>query len=798
MIPQLRIAACFLIALTAHAGILVLQTDKGLQFTEAATLVIGSKDRVLNLGGQPRISEPINKLQAIKLAGVVLKDADSGALAIFTDGSLQYFIQDGLPKNTAGNLPAIWRASTIAYKKAANDKTPTAIPLAQFLAFLPAGAEELAHLCMDQRQLAVLGGKGKWFAEQLLLTSAAAKAYGTDPAMAVLRKYVEQSMNQRYESFEAGSAGVEALDQGLEFARLSLAAYPSEPAQIQLRNQLAEKRKWLDQKIAILKAFAAAADWDAFLLADRDFERYRHSFPEMAEMHGTALSQSLLQHKMAGDLRNKEEDYGSAYREFRLASMRKPSDAVLRTDMRTAWGNYSSQVAKDHQGSQKPLTQGERSAISQDLQRAKLDLQVNKPERALVEVQDAERIAKTNLDVLLRKAEVLGALHQFRMALAALDEYDRRAVDEERLKAGELRANLAFQRDNNLDDLKTQLHKAYAAFNFHQAADLVRQGLESKDDDAELLITAGRLGMILRDPLSSRAAFQHYLDVTTNLDANENERAQVRLLMAAVHEPKAAESGSPDWLSNKKLPAGVYYSPVSLAFQPKIDRIAASNKMTVSFEWDGDRLSSITPSFEKDVRASGEQKVYFGYDDRNSGVTWVGTVSDPRGAPPTDPDELFRRSLVRLINDPYADPAAIRMLTGKNLAIGIAGNRFFDPFVWDKIHYFQFAYDDAGRVSQARELPDPKAAPGDQWVDFDWDGLRLTAVRAYQGADADHRTKIYERTLQYQDNRLISEEIQFQGKTSKIRYNYNGGRLVSAVSDRDPSLDDRSRQVTFR
>jgi hypothetical protein len=454
-------------------------------------------------------------------------------------------------------------------------------------------------------------------------------------------------------------------------------------------------------------------------------------------------------------------------------------------------------VAKDRQGARTSLSQGERAAIAQDLQRAKLDLQVNKPDRALAEVEDAERIDSANLDVLLRKAEALSALRQFRGALAALDDYDMHAVDEERQKAVELRASIEFQRDNNLDDLKTQLRKTYAAFGFHQAADLAKRGLEAKDDDAELLAASGRLSMILRDPASGRAALQRYLDVTTNLDANEQERDGVRQLMASIRAPEpAGEGAAADWLSNMPLPAGVFYCPASLAFQPRIDRIVTSTKTALAFEWEGDRLRSITPAFEKGIGT--ERKIVFSYDGRNSGVTWAGTGNDPRGPAPADPDELFRRSMVRLANNPYADPVAIQALTGRNVTLGIAGNHFFDPFVWDDVHFFQFTYDQSGRVTQARELADPKGVPGDRWVDFEWDGARLLAVRGSQGADAAHRTKIYQRTLQYQENRLVSEEVQFQGKSTRIRYIYNGGKLVSAAADRDPSLDDRSRQVTFR
>ena len=90
-----------------------------------------------------------------------------------------------------------------------------------------------------------------------------------------------------------------------------------------------------------------------------------------------------------------------------------------------------------------------------------------------------------------------------------------------------------------------------------------------------------------------------------------------------------------------------------------------------------------------------------------------------------------------------------------------------------------------------------RAGTGDSMLEFDWDGSTLTAIRGYQGA-ANQRRQTYERSMEYQDGRLVSEQIQSQGKTWRIKYNYNGGSLVSAVCDRDPSLDDRSRQVTFR
>jgi hypothetical protein len=120
------------------------------------------------------------------------------------------------------------------------------------------------------------------------------------------------------------------------------------------------------------------------------------------------------------------------------------------------------------------------------------------------------------------------------------------------------------------------------------------------------------------------------------------------------------------------------------------------------------------------------------------------------------------------------------------------GNRFFNPFVWQKIVFFRLSYDDLGRVKEAHEIPDAESRGSEVLLTFEWDGSRLSAIRGYQA-----KALVYERRQQYQENRIAGEEIRWAGKVSHIRYVYSGGQLVSAECEKDESVDGRSRKVAF-
>src|SRR6476619_445223 len=117
---SLRFCLLLGISITAQAGILILRSDKGLNFADAAQVVINGKDKALTLGGQPKLAGPINKLKDTKLGGTLIKDVDSGVVALFSGSEIEYLLPQNLGKTPPADPAEIWKtAAKIAYKKAA-------------------------------------------------------------------------------------------------------------------------------------------------------------------------------------------------------------------------------------------------------------------------------------------------------------------------------------------------------------------------------------------------------------------------------------------------------------------------------------------------------------------------------------------------------------------------------------------------------------------------------------------------------------------------------------------------------
>jgi hypothetical protein len=638
-----------------------------------------------------------------------------------------------------------------------------------------------------------VGGADKAVATQIEWIGAAARAFPSDPAIATLAGFVEQAMRRQFDRFQSGVAGLDALRQALAFGALAAQVYPDRPAPLALVRQLQEIEASVERKAAILRALAAGREWDAFLLADREFERFEDAYPDLASLRTEALRGSLDLHRRAGERFFEEGAYGPAWRELQQAGARQPSDRALAEHLRIAWEKYSRQVAEERQGSPKPLDTAQAAALDRALEAAVRYRQANQFGEAQKSLLSAEAIDPESLPLLLEKTKLLAAAGEFNHALDTLDRYDLRATGPERPAGAALRGQLLAGRAAGLRDLEAQAAKAWADGSYYRVRSLGIAGLRAQNDDAALLSYAGRASLIVRMARDARGFFTQYLDVSGTLDTGPRERAEVRAWLAAATGPEPLPAGLPEpgdrnWFSGKRLAPGIAYCPISLAFQAKIDHIDAAGGKRVTFEWQGDRLRAI----------AGRESIAFVYQDVTPQVYSVSAGSELPAKVPSDPDDAYRQTSVVLLNSPLVDPVAARRFTGRNAAVTVAGNSFFDPFIWNGVHYFSIEYDEAGRVGRAVEIAGPKGNPvNDTWLEFEWDGPRLASIRAYRDSQG-RRRRIYRRTLRYADGLLAGEVTETASGVSSIRYRYDNRRLASAACDADPTLGEAARQVTFR
>jgi len=127
-----------------------------------------------------------------------------------------------------------------------------------------------------------------------------------------------------------------------------------------------------------------------------------------------------------------------------------------------------------------------------------------------------------------------------------------------------------------------------------------------------------------------------------------------------------------------RLPNDVPYCPASLAFQPRVDHIDASNKMKVAYNWEGDRLRSVVPAFDKPEHATGEKPIAFAYDATSSAVNAVG-YGNAAAITSSDPDELYKRATPLLSNNPYVDPPRFRVSPARTLPSASRGTNISIP-----------------------------------------------------------------------------------------------------------------------
>jgi hypothetical protein len=237
--------------------------------------------------------------------------------------------------------------------------------------------------------------------------------------------------------------------------------------------------------------------------------------------------------------------------------------------------------------------------------------------------------------------------------------------------------------------------------------------------------------------------------------------------------------------------------------------------MTLRFEWGAaDKLQKITTSFD-DLHAKQEYltrrraadvpTLFFGYHGQSPAVFRVaegaGAPSVPTGPPVLRKDAkgvLFAGETPApeggwlypvLANHPLIDPGAVALLDGE-IATTIAGNSYFNPFVWDGLHVFRLRYDSAGRVAEARELG------ANNLIRFVWSNHQLQTLTAFDISDKAER-QVYKRSMGYDGDQLTSETVEYGGKSYKITYLYQGNAMASAAFTDTGAHDSSEHKVRF-
>ena len=856
---------------------------------------------------------------------VILRTADGLLLARSGEAAdWQLLLPDGAKSKTPQSAAEIWKGATITLRKDHKDKTATPIVLGNLYAIVPGADPALsaARLATDTSYNRLPGmDYAQAFRQMLEIISPAVKLYPSGEATEKIRDYIRTGMSSRLEKWSEGDAPVTTLDECLLLAKVSETAFSSDAPQADLRKRAVEAKRWLDRRLAILRALNAGRQCEAFLAAYREFEPYDKSFPDLAAVRHARLQESALLHVDSARRARQEGDFASAIRDLRVAHWRNPELAEagqLLEEVRLEIARLSAQQFASERRGVDP-----RAPAQVQLQRrlllAEQYLNDGKQAEAEQALKEAEAIDKDEPKITLGQARLAVARGDLGMALALLDLYAGMALTPQDFAEGEkLRASVQYKIDNFRAEERDQLKTLYSNQQFTAALQSAASGLKLDNEEPAFLFQAGVNACLLRHCDDAAPLLHRYLDLTDSTQSNREQRlTSMRLLreMTAAHTVAAAgpsaKTGPLSWFSGTPLDRGVFYDPVSLAFQPKVAHINASNHLSVLYEWAGNQVRSVHTKYEEKKTGSNIAKLalagaaasqglslpvtlrttgretndfYFNYYDDApqifkisrdnrvvesrkipimlpglggfgafggigalgsmanlgrlgglrglsgmggfgglgagglkgipalngmpgmggtpgiggmSGTVGLGGLSAMRQFIPSrnysihaDPQGGSTNGFLTLWNNPRLDTRLAHLATGKRVAVGFSGNRYFHPFVWDAIHMFELDYDDQGRVRHAWELDEPNAPR----LDFVWEGKRLMSVTAKTASEQ----TVYSRTLTYSGDKLISESISGAGKASKIQYKYNKqGVLIEAECDTDASLDSRSRKVEF-
>ena len=634
------LAAIAAIRMDAAQFVVVTHSSGGWSFIEADSILMNGKEKVRNAA----LSAPhpdawdtkaIGRLPAVALGSfsVILRSADGRLLAGPSEtAGWALLLPDNVKDKGAQSAAGTWQSAAVSLKVDRKDKAPVAINLPELYAIVPGPdpALSVARLVTDASMHTYpTVDAGAAFRRMLELIPAAVKKYPSGSATEKIRDYLRNEMSSRLQRWQDGDAPVSILDEGLLLVKASEAAFPNDGAQVKLRKETAAAKSSLERRIAILRALHAGKLTDAFLAAYRDFEPHDRSFPDLAAARRASLDESALAHLDAARRLRQQGDYANAIRNLRLAQLHNPGlaeTAQLLEEVRLEVARLSSQKFAETRQGLDP-----RSPTRVQLQRRLLLAEQyasdNKQQEAEQTLREAAAIDKDEPRLKLVEARLAIQRGDLGLAVALLDQYAGVALTSQDFEEGEkLRAGVQYKIDNARAEQRNQLKTLYADQRFASALQTAAGGLKFDNEEPSFLFQAGVNACLVRHCGDAAPLLHRFLDLTDSTHANREQRlVAMRLLREGPNDDLAAAAGAKgatqSWFSGAPLEQGVFYDPVSLAFQPKISRVSASDHLTVVYEWSGNQLRSVHTKYEDKKTGSNIAKLALGVAVASQGLS---------------------------------------------------------------------------------------------------------------------------------------------------------------------------------
>jgi hypothetical protein len=369
---------------------------------------------------------------------------------------------------------------------------------------------------------------------------------------------------------------------------------------------------------------------DAFLASYREFEPFDKSFTDLAAARRAQSEASALTHLDVAKRLRQDNDYVNAIRHLRLAQWRNPSLAEAGQqleEVRLEIARLSAQkFAEDRRGIDP------RSPAQVQLQRRLLlsEQYLNDGKRPEAEqaLKDAEAIDKDEPKIKLGQARLAIAQGDLGMALALLDLYAGMALTPQDFAEGEkLRAGVQYKIETCRTETHDQLKSLANNQHFATALQSAAGGLKLDNEDPAFLFHAGVDACVLRHCEDGAPFLHRFLDLTDSVQGSREQRLSAMRLLREASAPNsqtAFAAGNPaavSWFSGGTLDRGVFYDPVSLAFQPKVTRVSASNHLTVFYEWTGNQLHAVHTKYEEKKTGSNIAKLALAGAAASQGVS---------------------------------------------------------------------------------------------------------------------------------------------------------------------------------